>query len=251
MTSAEQSNQSTSTEHFAAVSLLMTNGVAAGPIALDSATASTLAECAQSGGAGVQDDAAARLPYLLNTVCVANTRDLVSAVFGGDPILLSRCDFVGEATECGSWRTTGKPVQGQSAMLRAILSVSHWISLDDGTIEVAMSSRRLPASPVEPAAGSRLQTISLTAGQSVFMANGTRMRLGQGEWLGLDYVRAWMKPDILFASALPQTVLAALEPALTEVLGASISLPTSVDAFVEAEAAAARGELANISGRGV
>jgi hypothetical protein len=251
MISAEQPYHTASQAHFAAVSLLRTIGVALGPAALDPATAATLGERARSGGSGVQDDAAARVPDLLNTVCAANTRDLVRAVFGGDLILLSRCDFVVEAGEDGSWRTAGKRVRGQAAMLRAILGVSHWISLGEGTIEVALSSRRLPAFPVELSAGSRRRAITLTAGQSVFLARGTRFRLGRGPWLGLDYVRAWMKPDILFACALPQTVLEDLDLALTEVLGASISLPTSVAAFVEAEAAAVRGELANISGRGV
>ncbi|WJS05554.1 hypothetical protein [Roseibium aggregatum] len=247
----KQPEQPTSATHFATVSLLSTIGVAQGGLALDPNAATALGERARRGGADVQDDAARRVPDLLNMACTADTHRLVSAAFGGDPILLSRCDFVIEAGLEAQWHIAGKSVRGQSAMLRAILGVSHWISLGDASMDVSTASRRLPASQISPAPGSRCKTIALTAGQSVFLGRGTRFRLGQGTWLGLDYVRAWMKPDILFASALPQPILDALDPALPEVLGAHISLPTSVDAFIEAEAAAARGELANISGRGV
>jgi len=234
---------------FAATSLLMTIGVAPGPLALEPDMATALGDRAGDSGADIQDDAAARVPDLLNRVCKAYTLRFISAACGDDPVLLSRCDFV-VPTEA-AWRVAGKFVRGRSATMRALLGVSHWISLGEASMEVSTASRRLPAAPVTPAPGLRSRTFTLAAGQSVFLARGTRFRPGKGAWLGLDYVRAWMKPDILFASALPRSVLDTLDPALSGMIGTTVSLPVSVDTFVEAEAAAARGELANVSGRGV
>lgn len=180
-------------------------------------------------------------------------REAVEALFAPDTPLLSRADLVSVEPEAvPQWRRVGSRLTDGARKLRALVSMTCAIPLDgDSAVEWVAAGRRSDRAPEALAETGEVRRIIRGAGASVLIAGGTPVRLSPGRWLLFSFVRAWCKPDILFAAALAPEALAALPRHVRDWCGESLLLPTTVGAFLKVEESAAAGAFANVYGRGI
>jgi hypothetical protein len=133
--------------------------------------------------------------------------------------------------------------------------VTVWIPLHaaGGRIDVIRSSQN--SSPaISPAGGGLVQVrLDLSAGCAALLEGGVRYRLAPSPatWLCLSFVREWMKPEVLYSSALSAERLSRLGQRGRQWCAMNIGLPTSVEEFLSIEAAALDSAYGRAKGSGI
>jgi hypothetical protein len=130
-----------------------------------------------------------------------------------------------------------------------------WIPLKDegGTLDVIRSSQHMNGCQTLPDKGLTPVRLLIAQGCAVLLEGGAHYRLA-GEkalWLCLAFIRPWMKPEVLFASALSPDRLSRLGRRGRHWCGLDIGLPTTVEEFLEIEAAALESEFGRVKGSGI
>jgi hypothetical protein len=109
--------------------------------------------------------------------------------------------------------------------------------------------------PSESLDAAKLPIISLTLkqGECVLLEGGVSYRLlATGTvWLCLAFVRPWIKPEVLFFSALSRERFSRLGQRGRRWCGAYLGLPTSVEEFLHIETEALESDLGRSKGSGI
>jgi hypothetical protein len=177
--------------------------------------------------------------------------ELLDEVLGEDA-LLGRADGV-----CGTipaWQHDFARVRRDLSARALRCGVSLWIPLrpGGGVMDVLVASQHATGGAPE---GSRLSVASepVPQGAAIVLEGGVRFRVPQadGEWFAMSFVRPWIKPDVLYATALGDAAVRRLGVRGRRWCGLELGLPTSVEEFLAIEAAAVAGTAATAKGSGI
>jgi hypothetical protein len=243
------------------IALLTTVGVDDGPH-LASASGDGLDALLASGplpepvAPGVtQDSTILRSSLKLRTVL--GNRELAMAlgrIMPGADLLLARADLL-RVDKTGGHAFLRARTRNTNGMegLRAVLGVVVLLRLGCGPGEVTVfeASRMLPEIERDAAALARQRSLHPKPGGSVILAFPVAFRPGEGTWLSLAFVRAWIKPDVFMAEALGRAAMDRFPDHVREWCGTGVSLPTTILEFLKGEESGVSGQLRNIYGRGV
>ena len=180
---------------------------------------------------------------------------LVDEALGGD-VILSRAEGV-------MVLPTGQPVwQSDFDKPRRSLparsfrpGITVWTALSalGGDLEVLRASQHL--GPTESPHKAVLPAIRLVIpqGGGVLLEGGVSYRLLTPEtvWLCLALVRPWIKPEVLFSSAIGEERLGRLGERGRRWCGVHLGLPTSVEEFLAIEQAALESDFGRAKGSGI
>lgn len=130
-----------------------------------------------------------------------------------------------------------------------------WIPLRDegATLDVIRSSQHVDGCRTLPDKGLTHVRLLIARGCAALLEGGVHYRLAgeDAPWLCLAFMRPWMKPEVLFASALGPDRLRRLGRRGQHWCGLDIGLPTTVEEFLEIEAAALESEFGRVKGSGI
>jgi hypothetical protein len=205
-------------------------------------------------GSGGEVRAVAALALSDRALGLLDDAALVAMVDSGlaDATVLSRAD--GVVAGAPAWRRSfGGPLRDlPPRALRPGISV--WLALSaDARMEVLRCSQHLPADADPEACGLPFLDLRVPPGHALLLEGGVvhRPAPAGSVWLALDFVRPWIKPEVLLAAALAPERLARLGEQGRRWCGAQLGLPTSVDEFLAIEEAALSSGVGLAKGSGI
>jgi hypothetical protein len=232
-------------------SLLTTVGYAVGPSLVDA-----LPDNRPRSGAEEADRidyaALASLPWLVDLLGDARIKSVVDGAFSGAEALLARADHVVSAAG-GAWRRAETRIFKATLAPRATIGIVLLLRLSNegGEVLIVPSSRGTSLGPSEVAGAGLVSTLAVPSGSVTVLNMGTVFSLSPGDWLQLAFVRSWVKPDLLFSSALSAGTVETAPDFVRQWLGANVGFPAAIEEFLKGEAAVALGHAVGQSGRGI
>jgi hypothetical protein len=180
---------------------------------------------------------------------------LVDEALGSDVILSRAEGVITPAAPRPVWQSDfGKPRQNLPArFFRPGIALWTALSAPGGSLEVLRASQHFnPAGALDEA---ELPAVCLTVqpGECLLLEGGVRYRLltPQTIWLCFAFVRPWIKPEVLFFSALSKNRFERLGRRGRRWCGAQLGLPISVEEFLAIEAEALAGDFGRAKGSGI
>jgi hypothetical protein len=174
---------------------------------------------------------------------------LVAEVIGTDAILSGLEGFQGTISE---WHRDFGRIRQVVPPRSCRAGVSVWIPLDVGQLEVLAGSQHLEEGADPSVACFKPIALIASQGSAVVFEGGVCYRSRQpATWLRLSFVRPWIKPEVLYATALSSDRLGRLGTRGRSWWGVELGLPTSVEEFLAIEDAALHSTLGHAKGSGI
>jgi hypothetical protein len=168
--------------------------------------------------------------------------------------LLSTAEGVIQGALTHEWRSDFLVPRSCLASRSFRPGITFWMPVNEsgGIVEVKRSSQHLESAISSPVELRKIR-VHLPQGNAILLEGSINYRLASEKtiWLRLCFVRSWMKPEILFATALTADRLKRLGQQGCGWCGLHIGLPTTVKEFLSIEEAALESEEGRAKGSGI
>ena len=243
---------------------LRTQGYAVITNLLPSASCSQMSEDIRNSiavGPTISTNGTVRVPALLahsdTALEIINDESfglLIDEAVGVDAVLSRAEGFITAEESQLAWRRDFDRILRTVPSRRFTPGLTVLIALDEkpGRVEIIRSSHLLKSKSSLVDHPKFIQQVMLPEGSAVLLA-GVYYRhcWASSIWLNLAFIRPWIKPDILLASALQPDRIAKLNSRGQRWCGLQVGLPTSVEEFLEIEAIALNSDFGRGKGSGI